>query len=197
MEIIKKYLPVFAGSMLIFLLGAFVGVRYFAPALTQHHYTQDIIKEQPTIVRGETKTETKTQIAYVPKETIIEKYIDAGSGKEISKAGLEQTDLQADIGKHDFSVRLNGKDIQFMQADDEKFMFDKNKIALNQTSSITFDATVAPTVIDETKWLSAGIGYGTNGIAYTIDIPIHKEQNLDAWYYKDKETQAGGVKVRF
>lgn len=197
MDTIKKYLPVLAGTVFIFLAGAFIGVRYFAPALTQHHYTQDIIKEQPTIVRGETKTETKTQIAYVPKETIIEKYIDLNTGKEIAKESLEKTDLQADIGKHDFNIKLNGKDIQFAQADDEKFMFDKNKIALNQTSTITFDATVSPTVIDETKWLSAGIGYGTNGVAYTVDIPINKKQNLDAWYYKDKETKAGGVKVRF
>ena len=197
METIKHYMPQIAGLLLIFFLGAFVGVHYFAPSLTQHHYAEKITENQPIIMQGETKTVTDTQIAYVPKETVIVKYIDAATGKEVTSTRLENTDLQANIGKTEFNVKLNGKDVQFKKANDEKYLFDKNKISLQQENKITFDAKIEPYTIDKTKRWGVGVGYSNNGTAYTVDFPIGNSNYLNGWVYKDDESKTVGVKIKF
>lgn len=181
----------------VFSAGAFAGVKYLAPSLTQHHYTETTIIEKPTIVQGEIKTVTDTQVAYVPKETIIVKYIDSVSGQEVSKETLEDTDISADIGKTQINVKLNGKDIAIQKTDDEKFVFDKNKLSLTQSSTIHFDATVEPTVIDRTKRWSIGVGVGSNGIAGQVNFPIGNSDYSGGWIFADKHTQAGGVALKF
>jgi hypothetical protein len=191
---VPKWLVWLIAGLLIFSAGAFVGVKYFAPALTQHHYTNTV--EKPTIVQGEVKTVTDTQIAYVPKETIITKYIDS-TGKEVTKEELEKTDLQTVIGKPSINIKLNGKEVIFNKADDEKYALEKNKIALNQTSDITFDATITPPTVDNTKRWGVGIGYGMNGLAGKLDFPIGKNNSIGGWVYGDKETASVGINIKF
>ena len=181
-------------SIVGFALGLFVGVKYLAPSLTQHHYTNTI--EKPTIVQGTVTTDTKTQIAYVPKETVVTKYIDS-TGKEVTSTSLEKTDLDANIGKATFNVKLNGKELVFNKADNESYILEKNKVALDQSTVVTFDATVSPTVIDDTKRWSVGVGCGTNGISGKVDFPIGKSNNVGGFVYGDKKTQSVGVNFRF
>lgn len=114
----------------------------------QHHCTGKIIE---TKVEGEVKTVTDTQIAYIPKETVIVKYIDSSTGQEVLKNQLGKTDIDARIGKQEINVKLNGQEVAFQKSDDEQFIFEKNKIALTQKSEIIFDAKVEPPVIDRTK----------------------------------------------
>lgn len=114
---LRKYMTYAVVLIIGLWVGFFIGAQYY-PRLETKTVTNTV--EKPVIVRGEAKTETKTQIAYVPKETIIERYVDAETGKEITKAKLESTDLDARIGKADFNVKLNGKPIQFSKAEDEK-----------------------------------------------------------------------------
>ena len=177
-------------------LGFYIGTQYY-PRIDTKTEIHTVEVEKPIYIEGKSTTKTKTQIAYVPKETIIERYIDAETGKEVTKESLEKTDLDATIGKTEFNVKLNGKDVQFSKSDDEKFLFDKNKVALNQTSTITFDATVAPQVVDNTKRWGVGVGYGTNSTAYMIDFPIGRSDYLNGWIYKDDESKTVGVKIKF
>lgn len=176
-------------------VGFYIGTQYYPRIDTK---TVTIEKEKPIYIEGKSTTDTKTRIAYVPKETIIERYIDAETGKEVTKESLEKTDLDATIGKTEFNVKLNGKDVQFRKSDDEQFIFDKNKVALNQTSTITFDATVSPMVIDNTKRWGVGIGYASNngGVAYKLDFPIGNN-NWGGWAYKDDDRKSGGLSLRF
>ena len=174
-------------------LGFYVGTQYYPRIDTK---TVTVEKEKPIYIEGKSTTDTKTQIAYVPKETIIEKYINAETGKEVTKESLEKTDLNANIGKTEFNVKLNGKDVQFTKSDDEKYVFDKNKVALNQTNTIIFDATVTPQVVDNTKRWGIGVGYGKNGIAYKLDFPIGNN-NWGGWMYKDDDRKSGGLSLRF
>lgn len=154
--------------------------------------TVTVEKETPVYVKGESVT--KTQIAYVPKETIIERYIDA-DGNEATRETVEATDLDANIGKSEFHVRVNGKEQTFVKEDDERYIFDKNKLTLDQTSKISFDVNVPP--VDKTKRWAVGIGY-TNGneIAYLVDFPIGKSNNLGGWVYSGDE-KAVGIKWKF
>ncbi|WP_455576962.1 hypothetical protein, partial [Anaerosinus sp.] len=177
-------------------LGFYVGTQYY-PRIDTKTEVHTVEIEKPIYIEGKITGETETQIAYVPKETIIERYIDAETGKEVTKESLEKTDLDATIGKTEFNVKLNGKDVQFSKSDDEQFLFDKNKVALNQTSTITFDATVTPQIVDKTKRWAIGIGYGTNGTAYLIDFPIWKNDYIGGWAYKDSDVETAGVKINF
>ena len=147
--------------------------------------TQDVVddaeKPQTNTISGVVESKTKTEIAYVPKTVV--------NGEK------EKTDLQADIGKTDFTVKVNGKEQTFAKADDEQYVFDKNKLTLDQTSKVTMDINV-PTR-DETKRWAIGVGCGNDGMAYTVDFPVGKANNLGGWVYRDDDSTAVGVKIKF
>lgn len=147
--------------------------------------TQDVVndaeKPQPNTISSVVESKTKTDIAYVPKTVV--------------KGEKEKTDLQADIGKTDFIVKVNGEEQTFTKEDDERFIFDKNKLTLDQTSKVTLDVTV-PTV-DKTKRWAVGVGYGENGMAYAVDFPVGKSDTFGGWVYRDDDSTAVGVKMKF
>lgn len=145
--------------------------------------TQDVVTDskKPQVTTISSVAETKTEIAYVPKKTV--------NGKK------EKTDLQADIGKTDFTISVNGKEQTFVKSDEEQFVFDKNKLSLDQTSRVNLDINVP--MRDETKRWAIGIGASDNGIAYTVDFPIGKSDTYAGWAYKDNDSHAVGVKIKF
>lgn len=171
---IQQYIPTVCLCLLCFVGGCLAGEHYAA-----RETSITVTKEKPVYVQGETVT--KTEIAYVPKKTV--------NGKK------EKTDLQADIGKADFVVRVNGKEQTFAKADDERFVFDKNKLTLDQTSKVTLDVNVP--AWDKTKRWAVGVGYGNDGMAYTVDFPIGKSDTVGGWAYKDDDSHAVGVKIKF
>ena len=129
----------------------------------------------------QTESVTKTAIAYVPKKVV--------NGKQ------EKADMVADIGKKDFTIKVNGKEQTFEKSDEEKYVFDNNKLTLDQTSRVTLDVNV-PTR-DNTKRWAVGVGYGENGMAYTVDFPIGKSDTVGGWVYKDSDSHAVGMKIKF
>lgn len=88
------------------------------------------------------KTDTKTEIVYVPK------YI-------YQDGSIEKTDVDINVGKQELAVKVNGKDFEIKKADDEKYVFDKYKLQLNQISRADLNITVP--VIDKTKRWEIGI----------------------------------------
>lgn len=178
-----------AGIIASFMLGISVGKKYLVEPET-------VTIEKPIYIEGETIT--KTQIAYVPKEVVVEKYIDSTTGKEIDKEFIEKTDIEANIGKQNVIVNLNGKEVEFKKTEDEKFVFDKNKIMLEQSNVIKIDATVRPVIIDKTNRWAIGIGKASgSGAAYTLDFPIGKSETFGGWIYKDDDNEAVGIKIKF
>jgi hypothetical protein len=147
--------------------------------------TQDVVKDtekpQSNTISSVVGSKTKTDIAYVPKTVV--------------KGKKEKTDLQANIGKTDFVVKVNGEEQTFTKEDDERFIFDKNKLTLDQTSKVTLDVNV-PTRDDTKRW-AVGVGYGEDGMAYTLDFPVGKANNLGGWVYRDDDSTAVGVKMKF
>lgn len=186
----KSGILIFFGILSIFFsLGILVGKEYFS-----EHETVTV--EKPIYIEGETIT--KTQVAYVPKEVIVEKYIDPATGEEINKEVIEKTDIEASIGKQEIIVNLNGKEVEFEKTVDEKFVFDKNKITLEQSNVIKINATVQPMIIDETKRWAIGVGKAPgSGAAFTVDFPIGKSETFGGWIYKDDNNEAAGIKIKF
>lgn len=139
--------------------------------------------KQPT-VKETVKTVTQTEFAYIPKETII--YKDA-AGNMVT--GKEKTDVQADLKKTELNVKVNGKDHVFTKSDDEQQIFDKNKLAVTQSSNVQM-AIEVPT-IDKTKNGFVGVGINSKlEPAVTLGIK-------SLWLYGDSDTKAGGLMYRF
>lgn len=132
-----------------------------------------------TEVVTEYQTETKTEIAYVPKV--------------VYKDGKEKTDIDMQIGKQTLNVKVNGKEMTVDKADNESFVFDKNKLTLDQTSQANINIEV-PT-IDKTKRWEIGVGLSNNGVAGMIGFPV--KENIGGWVAGDKDTAMGGVMIRF
>ena len=131
-------------------------------------------------IPAEVKTETQTVIKQIEKET--------------DSAGIkEKTDVEANIGKPEINVKVNGKTQTIKKEENEKYVFDKNKLTLDQTSKASLDIKVP--VIDNTRKWSAGIGYGNHGLAGKIDFPLKKP--VGGWVYADKKTIAGGIQINF
>lgn len=168
---IKEYIPTACLCLLCFAGGCLTGDHLAV--------RESITPNEKQAVQVESAT--KTEIAYVPKKVV--------NGKR------EKADMVADIGKKDFTIRVNGKEQTFVKADDEQYVFDKNKLTLDQTSKVTLDVAV-PTV-DKTKRWSVGVGYGEDGMAYTVDFPIGKSDRLGGWVYRDNDSTAVGVKIKF
>ncbi len=139
-------------------------------------------EDKPPVVKETVKTVTDTQIAYVPKETVV--YRDPVSGQTSERP----LDGKMTFSKPEFIFTVNGKPGKFTRADDERFVFDKNMMQLTQASTIRIEAEI-PTV-DKTKHGALGVGYGSHGLAGKLDIK-------HGWIYADKETKAGGLQFRF
>ena len=88
------------------------------------------------------KTDTKTEIVYVPK------YI-------YKDGSTEKTDVDVNVGKQELAVKVNGKDFE---------------IQLNQTSRSDLNITVP--VIDKTKHWEIGIGASKEGAVGMIGFPV-------------------------
>ena len=117
------------------------------------HKVDTKIIEKPTIVKQDAEQKVQTKIVYVQKE-----------------AG-EKTDIQASIGKPDVTVNVNGHEAVFTKADDEQFVFEKGKLQLDQSSKISLDLQIQPTVIDTTKHhaISLEAGFYGFGLGYRQD----------------------------
>lgn len=159
------------------LLGA--GSMYlFGPRIAEHHHSATTIVEKPTIVQETVKHTTETAMAYVPKSEV--RAADQRAGTATMQQ--EKTDLDAAIGKTEFNVRVNGRETAFTKTENERFLFDKNKLTLTQTSMITIDAKVEPTVIDKTKYWSLGYGMTSDGKEmFLLAGPLNKNKHLGWW----------------
>lgn len=125
------------------------------------------------------KTDTKTEIVYVPK------YI-------YQDGSTEKTDVDINVGKQELAVKVNGKDFEVKKADDEKYVFDKYKLQLNQTSRSDLNITVP--VIDKTKHWEIGIGTSKDGAVGMIGFPV--KGNIGGWIAGRQDNVMVGVVVK-
>lgn len=160
-----------------FVIGITFGLGYYYGSRN----TKVVYKDKEPVIKTETQTETKTVIQYVPK------VIDKTTGT------TEKTDMEVNIPKTDFHVKVNGHEQTITKKDDEKYVFDKDKIQLDQKSTATVDIKVP--VIDKSRRWSAGIGYGNYGLAGKIDFPIGHA--VGGWIAGDRKTVMAGISVNF
>lgn len=143
-------------------------------------------KSAPT-VGADTTTETKTEIVCVPKETIIYKDAD---GQTVEKT--EDTDVEINIAKPDLKVKVNGHPFTIEKTDEEKYLFEKNKLQFNQSSSAAMEITV-PTVDNTHRW-EIGVGISDDGPVGLVGFPIKK--HMGGWIAGGSGHVMAGVSLK-
>ena len=146
-------------AVALFLLGAGMGAWGYHTATNSawlaklHTLELKLTQEQakPPVVKEVVRTQTQTEVAYVPKETVV--YRDSKTGRELTEAEIES--LNVSIKQPDFHFSVNGNPAKFSKTADERWIFDKNKGQLTQTSTASIDVKI-PTV-DKTKRFGMGI----------------------------------------
>lgn len=193
----------------IFSLGVYGGYRYFVPELKTAlaeaqlqlaalHQTLDNDQKQPPKIATETKT--KTEIIYLPKETII--YKDAVTGEMIT--GLETTDVQLNVKPPTINMKYNGKSYEMPGISGETEKFEKGKLVGEVSTAATIDVTdlvnkeTARRMAEQEKNLSIG-GYLTNeGLALSLGI-VNKdlEYKIIGTVPDFKKFYGAGVEFKF
>ena len=88
--------------------------------------------------------------------------------------------IAANIGKQDFTINVNGEDYAFTKADDEKCMFEKNQLVLDQKSNIVINIKTEPVIIDNTKHWGFGVGLSRGGLNIIGSCPLGKVTDIVA-----------------
>ena len=136
---------------------------------------EKIIEKEVPVEHIVTQTKTVTDIRYVPKATPTD------------------SDVDIRIPKQQLTVSVNGQRQLIHKADTEKYIFDENKLQLEQTSKASLDIKI-PTV-DKTRRWSIGIGASRNGAAYMLRGPL--KGHVGAWAAADKKSVMGGISFDF
>lgn len=168
----RTKLRFFAYTGVCFLIGFLSGFSF--RAINHKCPTQKVTQTKD--MAAEVKTETKTVVRYVPKES------------------PKDADVDVTIPKQTLTVKVNGKEQTFQKSDNEKYVLDKNKIALEQSSKASIDIKV-PTIDNTRKW-ELGVGVDKNGRpAGMVGFPL--KGHVGGWVAGSKGTIMGGVKVHF
>lgn len=159
-------------------------------------------KKPPVKIIETIQGSTETKIVYVPKEKTIIKEVNTGRPIEAT----EKTDLDARINKTDFTLKVNGREVTFSKDDAENFMFEKNKIQLDQHSKVvanvdltkTVDALVDAEIRARSKRFSIGAWYLRDGPAASFGIRRKSlEYNIIKGFGKNNDFTGGGIVHRF
>lgn len=162
----------FAYTFVCFVIGFLAGFSWRAI----NHKCPTPKAAQSESVKAKTETETKTVVRYVPKES------------------PKDADVDVTIPKQTLTVKVNGKEQTFKKSDSEKYVLDKNKIALEQSSKASVDIKVP--VIDNTRKWELGVGVDRHGQpAGMVGFPI--KGHVGGWVAGSKGAIMGGVKVHF
>lgn len=175
----RKYIFYALAAMTFFIAGfSFRGLLHNCPTIT--------IPEPKTITKVEYQDRIQTEIAYVPKETIVYKDTSDNTVEE-----AEKTDVDVKIAKPQLAVKVNGKEFTIDKTDDEKFLFEKNKLQMQQTSKATLDIQVP----DNTRHWEIGTGYGKGGLVGQIGFPV--AGNVGGWIAGKPGNVMAGINVKF
>lgn len=162
----------FAYTIVCFVIGFLAGFSWRAI----NHKCQTQKAAQAEDMKAEVKTETKTVVRYV------------------EKVSPKDADMDVTIPKQTLTVKVNGQSQTFKKTDSEKYVLDKNKIALEQNSKASVDIKVP--VVDKTRKWELGVGVDKKGQpAAMVGFPI--KGNVGGWVAGSKGTFMGGIKVHF
>ena len=117
----------------------------------------------------------QTEVAYVPK--------------------TDKADIDVQIGKPELLVKVNEREVIVPKADDEQYVFDKNKLSVKQTSRSELHISVPE--VDKTRRYTLGIGMSKDGLVGLVDFPISRKEYIGGWVAGNGDDVMCGLSVRF
>ena len=160
-------------NTIVYVLAA---LALFMGGYNTHGYIHTCPEAKPVILT-EYKDRVQTEIKYAEKEAD------------------EKADIDIAVGKPALNVKVNDKEFIIRKADDEQYIFDKNKLSLTQTSSTDLNITI-PTV-DKTKRYEIGVGVSKDGAVGLVGFPINSSNHLGGWVAGNEDNVMGGVSLKF
>ena len=159
---------------IIYVLAA---VAIFLGGYQTHDYLHSCpLPEAPKVI-AESEANVQTEVAYVPKEQ------------------GEKTDIDLNLGKQELYVKVNGQETTVQKLDTEKYVFEKNKLSLQQTSKAELNIEVP--VIDKTRRYTLGVGISKDGMVGLLDFPISRKEYIGGWVAGNEDNVMCGLSVRF
>ena len=110
-----------------------------------------------------------------------------------TKSEPEKTDVEVKLNKPVLNVKVNDKDFTVAKAENEQYLFDKNKLTLTQSSST--DLNIKIPVVDKTRRWGIGAGISKDGAVGIISFPL--KGSVGGWVAGRADNVMGGVMVRF
>lgn len=155
---------------------ALAAVALFMAGYNTHNYLHTCPVAETKIVT-EYKDRVQTEVVYVPKAT------------------EEKADIDIKISKPELVVKVNEKEFTVQKADNEAYLFEKNKLSMTQTSNTDLNITVP--VIDKTRRYSVGIGLSKDGMVGLLNFPVSKREYIGGWVAGNSDIQMGGLTFNF
>lgn len=171
------YLTVCKKWVIYFIVLAIGFISGFITSDTYCKSTETITKTEKVevpIIQEKVITQTKTEIAYIPKEI-----------NPITKL-KEETDVQVGISQPNVNVKVNGSDYKFQLGQYEKQKFDNGKLVLNQSSEIKLDIkTTNPKLLNVSAFYGDGYGLsvGYKKLSLDIDFKDNGKPKIDRFRY--------------
>ena len=159
---------------IIYLLAA---AAIFMGGYHTHGYLHTCPLPEAPIVVAESKSNVQTELAYEPK----------------AEAG--EADIDVQIAKPELIVKVNGQESTIQKMDDEKYVFDKNKLSLQQTSKAELNVEVP--VIDKTRRYTLGVGISKDGMVGLLDFPISRKEYIGGWVAGNEDNVMWGLTIKF
>ena len=152
-------------------------VAIFMGGYHSHSYLHTCPLPEAPVIVAESKSNVQTELAYEPK----------------AEAG--EADVDVKITKPELVVKVNGQETTVKKLDDEKYVFDKNKLTLSQTSRSELNIEVP--VIDKTRRYSVGVGLSEDGLVGMVDFPISRKEYIGCWIAGNGDNVMGGLTIKF
>ncbi|MBR5589742.1 MAG: hypothetical protein IKW41_06275 [Phascolarctobacterium sp.] len=160
-------------NTIIYILAAFA---LFMGGYNAHDYLHTCPETEPVILT-EYKDRVQTELKYAEKEAD------------------ERADIDIAVGKPVLNVKVNDKEFIVRKADDEQYVFEKNKLSLTQTSSTDLNITIP--IVDKTRRYEIGIGVSKDGAVGLVGFPINSSNHLGGWVAGNEDNVMGGVSFKF
>ena len=140
-----------AALLLAFFLGGLC-VYTFGPRQENTIVQNNTIREKPVYITGSTTAGSKTEVVYVPKESVTVTNSD-GSTSVVR----EQTDVELNSTQPAVTLKVNGEQMRMSLLPGESKKFEDGKLVLNQSTEANIKLEIP--VIDKTRKNAVSYGF--------------------------------------
>lgn len=145
-----------AALLLAFFLGGLC-VYTFGPRQENTIVQNNTIREKPVYITGSTTTGSRTEVAYVPKESVTVTNSDGST-----RIARERTDVELNAAQPNVTLKVNGEQIHIPLLSGESKKFEAGKLVLNQSTAA--DIKLEIPVIDKTRKNAVSYGFNSRSL---------------------------------